>query len=144
VEFNQTNCEIQIRLLKEALNQVGVCCPKDAAEVWASGLVNRSAALQYAVMTEALKVEYARQLETNAPNWVTGISSPWVSGYRTVDIKFPDTDSSTIELRFSTATSTGPAGDYNAVLNIVREDCFWRIADISMEEGLFPYTGFHP
>lgn len=68
--------EIRSRLLMEAAGSVGVCAPQDAAHVWAEGLRERSAALQYAVMTKALQDEYAAQLETTFPNWVTGVSSP--------------------------------------------------------------------
>ena len=41
-------------------------------------------------------------------------------------------------------TSTGPAGDYNAILSVTREGYFWRISMISLEEGLYVYTGFIP
>lgn len=145
MKFTFSNdCEVRSRLLMEAMNDVGACSPGDAAEVWASGLKKRSAALQYAVMDARLKTEYARQLESTAPNWVTGISSPWVDSYRIVRTECPDADSRVIEMLFSTATSTGPAGDYRAVLHLARDGCFWRITAISADEGLAPYTGFQP
>ena len=134
--------ETRTDLLMQALTQVGVCTPEDAAETWANGLRMRSAALQYAVMSTALKDEYARQLETSAPNWVTGMSSPWIQSYEFIRTETPEVDRQIIELNFFTMTSTGPSGEYRAVLTIQREDTFWRITRISADEGLYPYTRF--
>lgn len=134
--------EVRSELLMTAMDSVGACSPKGAAQVWAKGLVQRSGALQYAAMNNALKREYARQLETCAPNWVTGISSPWVEGYEIIKVESPDENSRIIRLRFSTMSSTGPAGVYDAVLTLERDGDFWRISGISADEGLYPYTCF--
>jgi len=136
--------QVRSTLLMEAMDRVGACDPKEAAEIWASGLEGRSAALQYAVMDEALKAEYARQLETSAPNWVTGGSSPWVESYQISKIQEPGEDVRIIHLTFSTLSSTGPAGDYKAILTLAREGNFWRITKIVADRGLYPYTGFNP
>jgi hypothetical protein len=134
--------EIRSRLLMEAMQQVGVCTPEDAAKTWAEGLKSRSAALQYAVMKPLLREEYAKQLEKTAKNWVTGMSSPWVENYQIVQIEAPNENKRVIQLKISTATSTGPAGDYTAQLTIIRDGSFWRIEKIVMDKGLYPYTGF--
>jgi len=44
-------------------------------------------------------------------------------------------------LVFSTATSSGPAGDDNTVLTIAKDGDFWRIIQISADQGLYPYMG---
>ena len=134
--------QIKSELLIEALQQVGVCTPEDVAKVWAEGLKNRSAALQYAVMRSPLREEYAKQLEKTAKNWVTGLSSHWVEDYQIKQVTVTGDGERVIELNFSTSTSTGPAGEYPAVLTIVREGQFWHIKQIVMDEGLYPYTGF--
>lgn len=136
--------EVRSELLMEAVRRVGVCSPEDAARVWADGLKTRSAALQYSVMRLPLQNEYARQLEKTAPNWVTGVSSPWIDGYQIIRVEDPAQDCRIVKMRFFTETSTGPAGKYEAILTLKREDAFWRIAKISMDEGLYPYTGFKP
>ena len=136
--------EVRNELLMEAMNNVGVCDADAAANVWASGLKKRSAALQYSVMTEKLKKNYEKELETTAPNWVTGVSSPWVESYRIVKTEAPSRNQRTILLNFSTLTSTGPAGDYNAQLTIKQEGDFWLISDISLDKELYSYTGFAP
>lgn len=142
---NQVNkYEVRSHLLMSAMNRVGVCSPKEAAEIWASGLEERSAALQYSVMSKQLRTEYARQLETNAPNWVTGMSSPWVQSFKIIKTESPTENLKIIELLFSTATSTGPAGNYSAVLQIARENSFWQITKASIGDELIPYTGFDP
>lgn len=136
--------EIRSRLLTDAMNYVGVCTPEQAAEVWARGLKERSAALQYAVMNESIKSQYAQQLEKNAPNWVTGVSSPWVDNFRIVRSESKSEHEQVIEILFNTATSTGPANSYKAMLNICLEGTFWRICQIEMDEELYIYTGFTP
>lgn len=133
--------EVRSELLMQAMDYVGVCCPEDAAKVWAEGLMMRSAAMQYSSMSANLKEKYAKELESTFPNWVTGMSSPWISGYEIK--KYEQTDDSFIYyLVFSTATSTGPAGNYNAVLIILKEGNFWRIINIKTDKELYPYTGF--
>lgn len=136
--------EIRSRLLMEAMNQVGVCSPEDAAEVWANGLEMRNGALQYSVMDAELKKEYAKQLDENFPNWVTGVSSPWVSSYKITNISAVSADQYSIQLTLSSATSAGPAGDYNVVLIVRRDGDFWRITDISADRDAYAYMGFNP
>lgn len=107
--------EVRSNLLMDAMNQVGACSCKEAAQVWANGLKLRSAALQYSVMTKTLKDKYAADLEMTFPNWVTGVSSPWVDSFIITD-KDKDGNNCIARIKFSTKTSTGPAGDYNASL----------------------------
>jgi len=134
--------EVRSALLMQATNHIGACSPEATALVWASGLHLRSAALQYAVMTKELKLEYAQQLEETAPNWVTGMSSPWVYGYSIVQHEAIGDNKHRVKLTFATMTSTGPAGNYQATLLLIREGEFWRIAEVAMDNGLYPYTGF--
>jgi hypothetical protein len=134
--------EIRSRLLMEATDHVGSCTPEDAARVWAEGLKQRSAAMQYAVMTNALKDKYARQLDTTFPSWATGVSSPWIEQYNLLDAKQTADDAYRFVIRFKTVTSSGPAGSYDAALSVVKEDGFWRISDVEADEALDAYTGF--
>ncbi len=135
-------CEVRSMLLMEAMDAVGVAEPKKAAEVWGQGLMARSAALQYAVMGRALRAQYARQLEETAPNWVTGMSSPWIDSFRILQIRKTGLRTREVVMCFATATSTGPADEYKAVLTLSPEDGFYRITGVEMDEGLYPYTGF--
>jgi len=133
---------IKVRLLMDAMDEVGVCRPEQAVDVWARGLMERSAAMQYAVMTVSLREKYVESLSKNAPNWVTGLSSPWVSGYTVEQVREPAPDRRVYTLSVNTETSTGPAGKYRAVLSVREEDGFWRISGISADDGLSLYTGF--
>lgn len=132
--------EVRSRLLSEAMDDVGVCSAGDAALVWAKGLYIRSGALQYSVMSKELKREYEKRLEKNAPNWVTGVSSPWIEDYSIESIRDLD-GRSIVTIVFSTLSSTGPAGELRAKLCIAREGAFWRIEYIDAEKGLSPYMG---
>lgn len=134
--------EVRSQLLMEAMNSVGVCKPEKAAEVWANGLKARSAAMQYSVMTKALKSEYAKQLEKTFPNWVTGVSSPWVDSFELSKTDKANDNSFVYQIKFHTKTSSGPAGDYNAKVAVASEGDFWRITKIDADKELAVYTGF--
>ena len=43
---------------------------------------------------------------------------------------------------FSTKTSAGPAGDYNATITVEKEGDYWRITKINADKELYVYTGF--
>lgn len=134
--------EVRNELLLDALDSVGTCDPEDTAAVWAKGLIRRSAALQYSAMDKQLREFYKDNLEETAPNWVTGMSSPWVDKVR-IDNSYAKSENCyVIELTISTATSTGPADTYNAVLTLKKIGAFWRIINITADEGLNAYTGF--
>ncbi|MDD2377593.1 MAG: hypothetical protein PHD10_00910 [Bacilli bacterium] len=134
--------EVRSDLLMDALNEVGVFDPKEAALLWGSGLKKRNAALQYAVMSSDLKKQYVKQLDETSPNWVTGMSSPWIDDYNIVNIKNINSNQLIINMRFITKSSTGYDQAYTAKLTLKRENKFWRIIKIDMDQGLYPYTGF--
>lgn len=133
---------VRNQLLLEALNHVGACDQESAALVWAEGLKLRNGAMQYSAMNSALKKEYAAQLEETFPNWVTGVSSPWIERYEVLRITPLGESQADIALKFTTATSTGIAGSYFATLTAEREDGFWRISKIDAQDALNVYTGF--
>ncbi len=135
--------KVRSELLMEAMNSVGACDPEKAAQIWAQGLKMRSGAMQYSALSRDLKEKYAKDLEENAPNWVTGISSPWVEDYSIISTTEIN-DSYMIQLEFQTMTSTGPAESYKALLTIRQEDGYWQIFKLSADPGLYPYTLFNP
>ncbi|PKM63307.1 MAG: hypothetical protein CVU97_01005 [Firmicutes bacterium HGW-Firmicutes-21] len=137
----QTRCD----LLLNAVKQIGVCSSQGAAEVWGEGLVQRNAAMQLSVMSNELTEEYLLNLNVTAPDWVVGASSPSVDGYEIVNTARTNDDNKVIILiLIKTATSSGAADEYKAMLTVVQnEDGFWCISKISMDKGLYPYTGFY-
>ncbi len=134
--------QVRSQLLMQATDAVGSCDPESAALTWARGLKERNAALQYAVMTRDLKTKYAADLEKTFPNWVTGMSSPWVDSFKVLSIRETGDDVFQAKLQFVTATSTGPFQSYNATLTIAFEEGFWRVGKVVTDAGLLPYTGF--
>jgi hypothetical protein len=131
-------------LLMEASNYTGVFTPEQAAEVWAKGLERRSAAMQYTVMTEKLKKEYAKQLDALRSNWVTGMSSPSVQGYTILNSARTDDTHAEISLKIETAATWSPSEFCDARLWLVREGEFWRIDNIWTDKGLYFYTLYKP
>lgn len=135
--------EVRSELLQEAMDYVGACRADTAVQVWAQGVQMRSAAMQYSAMSAELKALYAQQLEEQFPNWVTGVSSPWIDRFEIKSLS-ATADSAKYRVRFDTATSTGPAGQYDATLTLACQGEFWRIVKLETDEELYPYTGFTP
>ncbi len=132
-------------LLMNASSYTGVFTPEQAASVWAQGLEQRSAALQYVVMTQKLKDKYEKQLNALNSNWVTGLSSPSVMGYTLTDIKMHGETHADIRLKIKVGATWDPEGEfYKAELRLVREGDFWRIERIKTDEELYPYTLYKP
>jgi hypothetical protein len=133
---------VRERLLTDAMDCVGVCSPEKAVDVWVRGLMQRSAAMQYAVMDDSLRDEYAKSLEKTAPDWVTGTSSPRVSGYAIGRIIETAQGQQVYTISVMTDTTDGPAGEYLVVLAVRKQGDFWRIGGICGDDGLSAYTGF--
>ena len=93
-------------------------------------------------MSKELKEEYEEQLKLSAPNWVTGISSPWLESVKIIRMEEVEKDCYIIKLLFTTATSVGPVAEYKAVLTINQEGEFWRITKIKQDQELYVYTRF--
>lgn len=140
VSASYNDLEVKTNLLTAALDEVGVCGPREAALLWAKGVKQRNAALQYAVLSHELKLRYAKAWEQTAPGWVTGVSSPWISEYKIIDEQQKD-DIYTYILEFTAATSTGVKGVYGATLTVAADGGYWRISHIDMDEALNVYTG---
>lgn len=138
----ETDDAVKVRLLMEAMDDVGICSPEQAVDVWVRGMTERSAAMQYAVMDDSLRRDYAKSLEKTAPNWVTGISSPWVCGYGVGQVVETAQGHQLYTVSVMTKTSDGPAEEYLAVLALHEKDGFWRIGGICADDGLAVYTGF--
>lgn len=134
--------KVRYELLLSAVDELGACSPTAAAEIWAKGVKTRNAAMQYGVLDDKLKAEYLRSLEQTAPNWVTGVSSPWIDSYEVLAVKEINEQHYEISLKFITASSTGVDDSYKAVIHIIKKDDYYVINKIKMDEGLYPYTGF--
>lgn len=104
--------------------------PKNAEEcvtMYADAVKNRNGVVQYALMDDALR-ESMRQ-DFISFNWVTGVSSPWVTSYDIEQI-----DDVVYKILFHYATSTGNAGDSEVLLTLngYAENC--RITEIHTED----------
>ncbi len=142
VSDKESQLNTRVKLLEEAMQNVGVCSHGEAVTVWTKGLIKRSAAMQYSVMDDSLKKEYAKSLQKTAPNWVTGVSSPWVSGCTVSEISKSEGGQFIYTLTVYTQSSAGSGGEYTAVLAIKQNGDFWQIGGICTDEELFAYTGF--
>ncbi|OPX43481.1 peptidoglycan-N-acetylmuramic acid deacetylase PdaC [Ruminiclostridium hungatei] len=110
---------------KQIVELVSPKTSQEAVNMYAAAVKERKGAIQYALYSDALKA--ARKADLEDLNWVTGVSSPWVSGY---EIKNTGKDSYAIT--FHWATSTGKAGD--SVTSVKAEKIsgqdYWQITEV--------------
>lgn len=132
--------QVKEAMLMAALDEVGACSAEDAVLLWAKGVKLRNAAMQYAALSRELKRQYSKAWERTAPEWVTGVSSPWISRYEIVGER-REYGVYTYALELTAKTSTGTAGVYAAQLTVEKDGGFWRITRIDMDEALKAYTG---
>jgi hypothetical protein len=127
--------------LQDAINEFGAATPEDAALIWSKGVQERSGALQYSVMSKELKKAYKESLDKNFPNWVTGVSSPWVDKYEIVESKAGSNGEHEVTVKLSYATSTGSAGEYLVKLYMIQEDNYWVINNIEADDSVLELNG---
>lgn len=100
-----------------------------AAELYGFGLQHRNASIQYSILSKAYKkVMYPI---FNELNWVTGVSSPWITSYKVIKETVVNPNSEIIELRLDMATSNGPEQPTVLKLSLVRERDSWVITEVA-------------
>lgn len=137
----KNDAEIKNGLLLQTVHRLGVATPQEAAVLWADGVSERNGAMQYAAMIQPLRETYAAALSQTEPNWVTGVSSPWVDSYR-MEWTNGAAGHPAVCITFLYVTSSGPMQEWQAELSLEQEGEYWRIASLQMDEDLLPFTGF--
>ncbi len=100
-----------------------------AVNMYAKAAQERKGAIQYALYSDKLKAEKRAGLEEM--NWVTGVSSPWISGYEIYEI---DNESKkTYSVIFNWATSTGKLPDTKTIVTVekIPQQEYWQITEIT-------------
>lgn len=122
---SQSSEENRLALLEHAL------APKDpltAVTRWADGVKERNGALQYAVLSPALRKAYGSDFESL--HWVTGTSSPWVKEYQIAEKGKLDSNTYLYEVSFTWTDSTGSTSTENEQLTVKNFDGIWLISAI--------------
>lgn len=73
-------------------------------------------------------------------NWVTGVSSPWITKWEVTKDTAIGSSKEQIELRLDTATSTGSEPSVQLTLFLEKENGSWVIAALSSDREL-PRSG---
>jgi len=79
---------------------------KECVQTYAEAAMNRNGVLQYALYGDELKLRDDVRDGFVSFNWVTGVSSPWISGFEITQISDLE-----FQIVFHYATSKGPSGD---------------------------------
>ncbi len=99
-----------------------------AAELYGFGLQHRNASIQYSIFSKELKkVMYPQFVELN---WVTGVSSPWITKYEVTKETVIDQNSEVIEMRIDSATSNGPEPSMLLTIALVKAHNSWVITGV--------------
>lgn len=125
-----------VRLYKFAATQesqfdkqiIDFCSPVSAeqcVQMYANAVKERKGAIQYALFSE--KLREAKKSYFEELNWVTGVSSPWVTGY---DIE--NSGKGTYNIVFHWATSAGTEADSTTKITVENrsDEEFWQITSL--------------
>ncbi len=98
---------------------------KECADLYAKAVKERKGVIQYGLMSQKLRA--ANKPGFEEMNWVTGVSSPWVTTY---NVK--DNGNGTFKVTFHWATSAGKSPDTIVTLSIskVNGEEYFEISDI--------------
>ncbi|ACL76290.1 stalk domain-containing protein [Ruminiclostridium cellulolyticum] len=98
---------------------------KACADMYTKAVKERKGVIQYGLMSPQLRT--AKKAGFEEMNWVTGVSSPWVTSY---NIK--DNGNGTFKITFHWATSTGKSPDTIATLTVskVKDQEYYEISAI--------------
>jgi len=120
-----------IGLAEEALKEFGAVSGEEAAKLWAKGMMTRNGVLQYAVMSNELQQEFKNHLsDANNTSWVTGNSSPWITGYEIVEQIDVSSKVKLYKIKFNLATAEGEENPVYNTLTIMCNDNKWSISSI--------------
>lgn len=99
---------------------------KECAQMYAKAVMERKGAIQYGLLSSKLRA--AKKAGFEDMNWVTGVSSPWVTGF---DIT--DNGKGIYKIVFHWATSTGKSPDSTTSITIesVPGQEYWEITNIT-------------
>ena len=120
----------QVRLLEEALAPQD---PLNAAETWAEGVKTRNGALQYAVMSPTLKKEHFAKLVDS--NWSTGVSSPWVDGFKITERYNFNNEIYRFEIDFNYTDSTKSTFSTKEYVTVNNYEGHWLVSSIEKIEA---------
>jgi hypothetical protein len=131
-ESNSKDAELSLRRQLEML-QLGIRrqTPDEVVKTWASGVMTRNGALQFAVLSPYLQEQTRADFE--AVNWLPPPSSPWVEGFAViVKDEYPD-GSFAYTVEFTYTDSTGFHSRARAA--VVVASLGWDNALLSSYEG---------
>lgn len=63
-------------------------------------------------------------------NWVTGVSSPWITKYEVTKETVINPNSEVIEMRIDSATSNGPEPSMLLTISLVKDHNSWVITGV--------------
>lgn len=101
---------------------------EQCVQMYAQAVKERKGAIQYALYSEKLRTDTKSNFQDL--NWVTGVSSPWVTGFDIYENK--DAGKDAYNIIFHWATSTGKSPDSKTIVTLenISEQEYWQITSI--------------
>ncbi|MDM5230206.1 hypothetical protein QNH22_21370 [Lysinibacillus pakistanensis] len=118
--------------------------PKQAVELWISGVNNRSGAVQYAMLSPALRKQSKSKFEQT--HWITGQSSPSVSNFRFTKVEKLSESKMQYTVKYDLWASYGDFGGGEKIIlvekNLEPFKEYWFISSITTKYN--PWEAFTP
>ena len=120
----------RVQLLQDALAPISA---ENAVQSWAKFVQTRNGAAQFALLSPALRAQTAAAYKE--VNWVTGVSSPYVSSYRITPVKRSNDGRAVYDVSFALQTSSGSAGGGTVEVTVGTKAERWLITGLRLKEG---------
>lgn len=106
-ENKATETQLQSRRIFMLEYALAPANPEAVATAWADAAKNRNGAVQYMLMCPDLQKANLSNLE--ALNWVTGVSSPWISSTKIISVEKKE-NGSDFSVQYEFSLSSGVVG----------------------------------
>ncbi|MBB3070697.1 hypothetical protein FHS14_003699 [Paenibacillus baekrokdamisoli] len=128
-----SNLSLQVKSLENALEAGS---PEEAVQTWIRGVQKRSGAMQYAVLSPALRQENKQEFEDNF--WVTGASSPHMGKVEQLHSKelTPDKVQISFDYPLVVMNETIGTGSASITVDKIKREPFdyWAISSIALKD----------
>lgn len=102
--------------------------PEKVAELYGKAVKTRNGALEFALYSDGLRAKTIDNL--NSCDWHTGVSDPYVSGYKVVGVKTENSNTATADITFEHVSGGKSAGSTTSRIYMSGTENIWYITKI--------------
>ena len=121
----------QVDYFKQAIDELGVTSPLEAANLWTKGEETRNGVYQYSVSCNELKSKMIEKWgNADESYWNIGASSPWINKCEIVENNKINSTTHEITIKYHWSFSGGDLEPTFDILTIIKNNDYWCVKDV--------------